>query len=71
MLHNPHYAITMMIVVKLIGKRDNERVICGFLEKFNAWSVSHRAISHLLTSTPLLGMKPIPLWGSLLLKVLR
>lgn len=29
------------------------------------------AISHLLTSSPLLGMKPMPLWGSLLAKVLR
>lgn len=30
-----------------------------------------RAISHLLTSSPRLGMKPMPLCGSLLLKVFR
>lgn len=28
---------------------------------------SHLAISHLLTSSPRLGMKPMPRWGSLLL----
>lgn len=32
---------------------------------------SYRAISHLLTSRPLLGMLPMPLWGSLLVNVFR
>lgn len=32
---------------------------------------SYRAISHLLTSKPLLGMLPMPLWGSLLVNVFR
>lgn len=35
MLHNPHYTIKVMIVVKLLGKRDIKRVIRGFLEKLN------------------------------------
>ena len=32
---------------------------------------SYRAISHLLTSRPLLGMLPMPRWGSLLVNVFR
>lgn len=32
---------------------------------------SYRAISHLLTSRPLLGILPMPLWGSLLVNVFR
>lgn len=32
---------------------------------------SYRAISHLLTSKPLFGMLPMPLWGSLLVNVFR
>lgn len=37
----------------------------------SAYSGVHLAISHLLTSTPLLLRNPAPLWGSLLLYKLR
>lgn len=33
--------------------------------------LAHLAISHLLTSSPRLGIQPMPRWGSLLVKVLR
>lgn len=59
-----HFYLFFLSLYKLSQK------FCS-VNKMDGLSGRYLAISHLLTSRPRLGMYPMPLWGSLVEKVLR